>query len=322
MIAFDRFQRFFLFVLTLIVVAATAACVSTPYTNGGNVAPAGANDFHKIDDLVLVDCLLPGQIRQLGTRMTYLAPRRRVKTTRSDCGIRGGEYVLFDRSDYRAALQALLPKAQGGDAVSQTYVGEIYEKGWGLPAPDYAAAARWYRAAAQSGHRPAQTNLGSLYERGLGVSKDRATALDWYRKATGVAEDRVIFESQLKAEQKAFQKEIALRNRVASSLRQQLKRSKASSGNTGKPARTAAPAPSKQELERVTESLRRDAKSEADRVQKELHAVKELKKAEAVEKTKSSEPTKKAAQMGKLELSLRRKSDALADNRRRLAMVQ
>lgn len=319
--AFDRFRKSFLFVLAPFVVVTTAACVSTPYTSGDKLAPAGDQDFRQIDDLILVDCLLPGQIRQLGTRMTYLAPRRRVKTTKSDCGIRGGEFVLFDRSDYRTALQELLPKAQGGDAVSQTYVGEIYEKGWGLPAPDHAAAARWYRAAAKSGHRPAQTNLGSLYERGLGVSKDKAKALDWYRKATGVTEDRVIFESQLKAEREAFQKEIALRNRVASSLRQQLQR-KSVSAAPKKSAQVAAPAPNKRELERVAESLRRDVASEATQVERQLHAVEQLKKAEETEKTKSSESSKKAAQMGKLELSLRQRSDALADNRRRLASVQ
>ncbi|MEA3277130.1 MAG: sel1 repeat family protein [Pseudomonadota bacterium] len=155
--------------------------------------------------------------------MTYLTPRRPVKATRRDCEIRGGEYILFDRSDYSSALSSLLPKARGGDPVAQTYVGEIYERGLGLAAPDYGSAAGWYRKAADSGHRPAQTSLGSLYERGLGVPRDKAVALDWYRRASGVTEDRLVFDSTLRAERDAFKKEIALRNQVAGSLRQQLR---------------------------------------------------------------------------------------------------
>lgn len=122
--------------LTLIVTLMSAACVSTPTSGGADasalpVPTAGAG----VKDYVLVDCLLPGQIRRLGTRMTYLSARRSVKTTERDCGVRGGEYVLFDRSDYASALTALLPKARSGDPVAQTYVGEIYEKGLGLASP-------------------------------------------------------------------------------------------------------------------------------------------------------------------------------------------
>jgi hypothetical protein len=180
-----------------------------------------------IDQFILVDCLLPGQIRKLGNVHTYVAPRRSVKATRRDCEIRGGEYVLFDRSDYRAALATLKPKAAAGDPVAQTYVGEIYEKGLGLAAPDHAAAARWYKQAAAQGHAPAQTSLGALYERGLGVPKDELKALDLYRRAAGVTEDRLIFESQLEAERAAFRKELALRNQVAASLQQQLRATRA-----------------------------------------------------------------------------------------------
>lgn len=315
---FDRVRHLRSLALVAIVGAAATACVSTPEGgSGATTAAAGGTEFRSVDDLTLVDCLLPGQIRQLGTRMTYLAPRKRVKTTKSDCGIRGGEFVLFDRSDYRTALQTLLPQARGGDPVAQTYVGEIYERGLGLPGPDYAAAAEWYRKAAEAGHRPAQVSLGSLYERGLGVRQDKAAALDWYRRATGVSEDRLIFESRLTAEQAAFKQEIALRDRVAASLQRQLREAR----STTAPAQAAAPP--KAELERVAESLRRDTASEAERVQRELHAVQQLKNAE----TTSGAPEEasrsgRKAQMGKLELSLRQQSDALAANAQRLTMLQ
>jgi hypothetical protein len=292
-----------------------AGCVSTSGTGGGGVADAGGDEVRTIEDLVLVDCLLPGQIRQLGSQMTYLAPRRRVKTTKSDCGIRGGEFVLFDRSDYGTALHTLLPKAQGGDAVAQTYVGEIYEKGLGLPGPDYAAAAVWYRKAAKRGHRPAQTNLGLLYERGLGVPKDKSEALNWYRQATGLNGDRLIFESKLKTERAAFRREIALRNRVAASLRRGLQQASASGVSGASPAVAVT---SKKEMERVAESAIRETQSEKDQVQRQIHAVQEVKKQEGIDKGTSKNSTKKA-QIKKLELSLREQLDSLDDNQQRLA---
>jgi hypothetical protein len=38
----------------------------------------------------VVDCLLPGQIRQLDETVTYLTERRPVRTTKADCTGRGG----------------------------------------------------------------------------------------------------------------------------------------------------------------------------------------------------------------------------------------
>lgn len=311
-----------------------AACVSNP---GPSVEiPAGQGVARaNLDDLMLVDCLLPGQVRQLGTKMTYLAPRRRVKTTKSDCGIRGGEFILYDRSDYRTALQALMPKAETGDPVAQTYVGEIYEKGLGLPGPDYAAAARWYRKAAQAGHQPAQTNLGTLYERGLGVPRDKSAALNWYRKATGVSDDNLMFESRLKAERAAFQRELAVRNQVVSSLRSELQNARTSSAA---PALASSQASSKvrprsgnaasaggvspEALERVATSLRREAASEAEQVKKQIHAVKEIRKAEEISDAGTrSNSGNKSAQMGKLELSLREQQRSLEQTESRLSML-
>jgi uncharacterized protein len=40
-------------------------------------------------DAATVECLLPGQVRQLGA-MTYISPRRPTRTTIGDCHIRGG----------------------------------------------------------------------------------------------------------------------------------------------------------------------------------------------------------------------------------------
>jgi Caspase domain/Sel1 repeat len=167
-----------------------AGCVASCQTGGGSIdvvesghVPAGA--VHA-EDLLVVDCLLPGQVRKLGRSQIFMTPRRPLKTAASECEIRGGEYVAYDRADYRTALRVWKLDAEEGDAKAQNYVGEIYEKGLGV-APDYVAAAKWYRLAADQGLERAMLNLGQLYELGNGVEADPGQALAWYRKASGLA---------------------------------------------------------------------------------------------------------------------------------------
>ena len=139
------------------------------------------SDRQRADRLLTVDCLLPGQVRQLGTRMTYLTPGRAIKTSAADCEIRGGEYVAYDRANYATALKVWIPAADSGDKEAQTNVGEIYERG-----ADYANAAKWYRKAADQGYPRALINLGFLYEQGRGVPADPVAALKLYRQAAGI----------------------------------------------------------------------------------------------------------------------------------------
>ena len=137
------------------------------------------------DGLMIVDCLLPAQVRKLGQLGVFATARRPIKSTASECEIRGGEYVAYDRASYATALKVWLPKAQAGEPEAQAYVGEIYEKGLGL-APNYQVAAQWYSKAAEQGNTRAQINLGYLYERGHGVNKDLAKAMSWYQKSSGL----------------------------------------------------------------------------------------------------------------------------------------
>ncbi|MDD2762330.1 MAG: tetratricopeptide repeat protein, partial [Methylomonas sp.] len=183
--------------------------------------------------LFVVDCLLPGQVRKLGTQMTYLSQRRPIRTTAADCEVRGGEYVAYDRANYASALKIWLPKAQEGDAAAQLYVGEIFEKGLGSQA-DYQAAAQWYEKAANQGNFQAQLNLGHLYEKGLGVPQNKETAMRWYRKSAGLDEAGLQFTPAVEAqavtatatdsqEVAALRKEVEQSRLEAESLRQQLK---------------------------------------------------------------------------------------------------
>ena len=58
---------------------------------GAMLGCASANPESGSNKQELVDCLLPGQIRQLDETVTYLTERRLVRTTKADCTGRGGE---------------------------------------------------------------------------------------------------------------------------------------------------------------------------------------------------------------------------------------
>lgn len=183
-------------------------------------AQAGISYQQKADELLPVDCMLPGVVRKLGNRMTYLTPRRPIKTTGTDCEIRGGEYVLYDRANYQTAMSIWLPLAEEGDARAQNFVGEIYEKGLGID-PDYMQAASWYQRAAKQDYRAAQINLGQLYERGLGVDHSMETALSWYRKSSNIDGKILKFVHYDYSDEKIASMEQALKDNQAASLLQQ-----------------------------------------------------------------------------------------------------
>jgi hypothetical protein len=191
--------------LTMMTLLALSSCGSPQ----PRVAPQGA-PAPNAADLYIVDCLLPGQVRQLGGG-AYMTPRRPALTTAADCRIRGGEYVAYDRANYKTALQVWLPAAELGDLEAQANVGEIFERGLGGE-PNYEAALIWYQKAAAQGNARAQFNLGTLYEQGLGVEKNKMTALNWYRKAWGLPQDNLIYQSAADTAQQE------LRNQLQQSL--------------------------------------------------------------------------------------------------------
>ncbi len=154
---------------------------------GSDLSQLNLKDPRMADPFDVVDCLLPGQIRQLGSQVTYVTQRRPIRTTAEDCAIRGGEYVALDRADYGTALKVWMSAAQGGDPDAQYYVGVLYEKG-AEGQPSFSQAASWYEKAAERGISRAAVNLGRLYEQGLGVEKNEDTARAWYAKASGLRE--------------------------------------------------------------------------------------------------------------------------------------
>ncbi|NOY67122.1 MAG: hypothetical protein GXP13_06910, partial [Gammaproteobacteria bacterium] len=208
-----------------ILIILLSACQSTVKPTEEQVKVARKD----VNKLLVVDCLLPSQIRKLGGQFTYLAARQPVRTTAINCEIRGGEYTSFDRADYRTALKVWLASAKEGDAEAQANVGEIYEKGLGV-IPDYELARLWYEKSAAQKNARAQINLGYLYEKGFGVKKDLVQALNWYRRASGLVSNDLKFASEIEIqvaassqkEVKKLRKEVKVSKQEAVYLKQQL----------------------------------------------------------------------------------------------------
>lgn len=182
------------------MVAVSAALIALL---GAGVMPAALQakptPVRNAEDMMIVDCLLPGQVRKLGRQANFMSARRPVRTTQADCEIRGGEYVAFDRANYQTALRVWLGQAEAGDAEAQNYVGEIYAKGLGTE-PNHAEAARWFEKAVSQGNRRAMRNLGYLLEQGLGTAQDSERALNLYRQAAGLTSDSLVFASTMQLE--------------------------------------------------------------------------------------------------------------------------
>jgi TPR repeat protein len=152
-------------------------------------APGGADAY------IVVDCKLPGQIRQLGRTLVDLSQVGCEKTTAKDCANRGGVFAMPGQPDYtNKALMVWLPSAEAGDMEAQYYVGEIYQRGLDV-APKYSRAAEWFRKAAEQRYAKAQMNLAYLYENGMGVEKNPQRALLWYRKSTGLGDSITLNEN-------------------------------------------------------------------------------------------------------------------------------
>ncbi len=222
-------------IIIYLLFLALMGCQSGPVNNTDGVKATEGYSASETDKLYVVDCLLPGQLRKLGSKMTYLSSRRPIKTTAGDCEIRGGEYIAYDRSNYASSLKVWLPLAKNGNAEAQVIVGEIYEKGLGGLA-DAKLAVKWYRKAAEQGNSRAQINLGHLYEKGLGVEKNLPEALNWYRKASGLEDTDLEFASVTEATVSAgYEKQIqdlktvsARYQQKANQLQRQLNRSRQS----------------------------------------------------------------------------------------------
>ena len=80
--------------------------------------------------------------------------------------------ALFKAGQYAQALTELTGPAHSGDRAAQSYLGQMYENGYGVKR-DYVQAASWYQKAATAGSTDGMNDLGQLYGYGQGVPYDQ-----------------------------------------------------------------------------------------------------------------------------------------------------
>ena len=85
----------------------------------------------------------------------------------------------YKNNDYKKAYKLWLPLAEQGNVTAQYNLGQMYEKGKGVP-QDYKEAVRLYRLSAEQEHASAQHNLGAMYDNGQGILQDYALAHMWF----------------------------------------------------------------------------------------------------------------------------------------------
>jgi TPR repeat protein len=90
--------------------------------------------------------------------------------------------LALKNGDYATALKEFLPLAKLGNAVAQSTLGFMYDRGLGVP-QDEKEAAQWFRLAAEQGDAAAQSLLGQAYYDGRGVPQDDQEAMRWFRLA-------------------------------------------------------------------------------------------------------------------------------------------
>ncbi len=88
----------------------------------------------------------------------------------------------FKAGDYGYALTQFVPEAESGNAAARNALGFMYERGLGV-SKDAATAAEWYRKAAEQGYGPGQYNYGLCFWHGVGVAQSDAEAVKWMQQA-------------------------------------------------------------------------------------------------------------------------------------------
>jgi len=99
----------------------------------------------------------------------------------------------YRRGDHAAAFSAWRARAELGDAVAQTNVAILLDRGRGAPR-DLPAAAAWYRRAAEQGQDRAAYNLARMLFDGDGIPSDAAAAARWFGQAAKAGDPLAQFE--------------------------------------------------------------------------------------------------------------------------------
>jgi TPR repeat protein len=95
------------------------------------------------------------------------------------------------QGEYGAAISALKPAAEAGDAWAQNALGNLYYLGLGTDT-DYRQAIKLYWAAASQDNVDAMVNLGNIYVQGLGVPLDPMRGFAWYERAARSKDEKAM----------------------------------------------------------------------------------------------------------------------------------
>lgn len=85
--------------------------------------------------------------------------------------------------DFKSAFKWWEGAAKRGDALSQYFLGSMYETGEGV-LKDYVMALKWYKKAARLGDEAAARSIGVFYLQGWGVEKNYKVAAKWLTQAS------------------------------------------------------------------------------------------------------------------------------------------
>lgn len=152
--------------LALLLAAALAAGCTASHELTLRGAPPSDAEL-ATSQYAIVDCLLPPRLIRQGELSVKMTPSRPAKLSGRLCAQQGGAQTEGIR-----AWQAL---ADDGNAEAQTYLGEMYENGFGGAPKDIEKAKALYASAARLGNARAASNLALLYANGApGVPVDRA----------------------------------------------------------------------------------------------------------------------------------------------------
>lgn len=80
-------------------------------------------------------------------------------------------------------VDAIIAKAEQGDAFVQRHLGGMYKNGIGVP-QNHGEALKWYKKAAEQGDTGAQLNLGVMYYKGKGVPQNYVKAYALFNVAS------------------------------------------------------------------------------------------------------------------------------------------
>jgi hypothetical protein len=145
----------------------------------GTIFPATGEEMHKYSlNVLLVFCIM--NIFGIINGYAWINDTSRAQDAQNDQQEKCRSTDTA-KEDNLPNLDALIAKAEQGDAQAQFSLGMMYRKGVGV-SKNCANAFKWLKKAAEQGHSNAQILLGTMYDSGEGVEQNEQEALKWYKK--------------------------------------------------------------------------------------------------------------------------------------------